>query len=34
MAGVMAPGATVVVTPDSLRSGGAGKKITVMTAGK
>ena len=34
MAGVVTPGTTVVVTPDTLRSGGAGKKMTVMTAGK
>lgn len=34
MAGVVTPGTTVVVTPDTLQSGGAGKKMTVMTAGK
>jgi hypothetical protein len=34
MAGVVTPGTTVVVTPDTLQSGGAGKRITVMTAGK
>jgi hypothetical protein len=34
MAGVVTPGTTVVVTPDTLRSGGAGKRMTVMTAGK
>jgi len=34
MVGVAVPGTTVVVTPDTLRSGGAGKKMTVMTAGK
>lgn len=34
MAGVVTPGTTVVITPDTLRSGGAGKKMTVMTAGK
>lgn len=34
MIGVAVPGTTVVVTPDTLRSGGAGKKMTVMTAGK
>jgi hypothetical protein len=34
MAGVVTPGTTVVVTPDTLRSGGAGKKMTVMTTGK
>jgi hypothetical protein len=33
MASVVAPGTTVVVTPDTLQSGGAGKKMTVMTAG-
>lgn len=33
-ADVVTPGTTVVVTPDTLRSGGAGKKMTVMTAGK
>ncbi|ATE63745.1 hypothetical protein COO09_08630 [Rhizorhabdus dicambivorans] len=33
-ASVVTPGTTVVVTPDTLRSGGAGKKMTVMTAGK
>ncbi|MES2497845.1 MAG: L,D-transpeptidase [Pseudomonadota bacterium] len=33
MAAVVAPGTTVVVTPDTLRSGGAGKKMTVMTGG-
>ncbi len=33
-AGVVVPGTTVVVTPDTLRSGGAGKKMTVMTSGK
>jgi hypothetical protein len=33
MADVVAPGTTVVVTLDTLRSGGAGKKMTVMTAG-
>ncbi|MFD2498458.1 hypothetical protein ACFSTI_05840 [Rhizorhabdus histidinilytica] len=34
MAAVVAPGTTVVVTPDTLQTGGAGKKMTVMTAGK
>ncbi len=34
MAGVVTPGTTVVVTPDTLQSGGTGKKMTVMTAGK
>lgn len=34
MVGVAVPGTTVVVTPDTLRSGGAGKKMTVMTSGK
>jgi len=34
MAAVVAPGTTVVVTPDTLRSGGAGRKMTVMTAGR
>ena len=34
MIGVAVPGTTVVVTPDTLRSGGAGKKMTVMTSGK
>jgi len=34
MAGVVTPGTTVVVTPDTLRSGGAGKKMTVMISGK
>lgn len=34
MAAVVAPGTTVVVTLDTLQSGGAGKKMTVMTAGK
>ncbi|KKC23946.1 hypothetical protein WP12_22080 [Sphingomonas sp. SRS2] len=34
MIGIATPGTTVVVTPDTLRSGGAGKKMTVMTAGK
>ena len=33
-AAVVTPGTTVVVTPDTLRSGGAGKKMTVMTSGK
>jgi len=33
MADVVTPGTTVVVTLDTLRSGGAGKKMTVMTAG-
>jgi len=33
-AGVVTPGTTVVITPDTLQSGGAGKKMTVMTAGK
>ena len=33
MAGVVTPGTTVVVTPDTLQSGGAGKKMTVMTSG-
>lgn len=32
MAGVVTPGTTVVVTPDTLRSGGAGKPMTVITA--
>lgn len=31
---VVVVGTTVVVTPDTLQSGGAGKKMTVMTAGK
>ncbi|SNS66038.1 L,D-transpeptidase catalytic domain [Sphingomonas laterariae] len=30
LAGILAPGATVVLTGDSLRSGGAGKKLTVI----
>ncbi len=34
MAGVVTPGTTVVVTPDTLQQGGSGKKMTVMTAGK
>jgi hypothetical protein len=34
MIGVAVPGTTVVVTPDTLRSGGAGRKMTVMTSGK
>lgn len=34
MAGVVTPGTTTVVTPDALRSGGAGKTMTVMTAGE
>lgn len=34
MAAVVFPGTTVVVTPDTLQTGGAGKKMTVMTAGK
>lgn len=34
MAAVAMPGTTVVVTLDTLRQGGAGKKMTVMTAGK
>ena len=34
MAGVVTPGTTVVVTPDTLMAGGSGKKMTVMTAGK
>ena len=34
MAGVVTPGTTVVITPDTLRTGGTGKKMTVMTAGK
>ncbi|KRB79799.1 hypothetical protein ASE00_19005 [Sphingomonas sp. Root710] len=33
-ADVVTPGTTVVITPDTLQSGGAGKKMTVMTAGK
>ena len=33
-AGVVTPGTTVVVTPDTLQSGGAGRKMTVMTSGK
>lgn len=33
-AAVVTPGTTVVVTLDTLQSGGAGKKMTVMTAGK
>lgn len=33
-AGVVVPGTTVVVTPDTLRSGGTGKKMTVMTSGQ
>ena len=33
-AAVVTPGTTVVVTPDTLQSGGAGKKMTVMTSGK
>jgi hypothetical protein len=33
-AGVVTPGTTVVVTPDTLQSGGAGKKMTVITTGK
>jgi hypothetical protein len=33
MASVVVPGTTVVVTPDTLSSGSAGKKMTVMTAG-
>lgn len=33
-ADVVRPGTTVVITPDTLRSGGAGRKMTVMTAGK
>ena len=34
MAGVVTPGTTVVVTLDTLRAGGSGKKMTVMTTGK
>ena len=34
MAGVVTVGTTVVVTLDTLRQGGSGKKMTVMTAGK
>ena len=34
MVGVAVPGTTVVVTPDTLRSGGAGREMTVMTSGK
>jgi hypothetical protein len=33
-ADVVAPGTTVVVTPDTLQTSGAGKPLTVMTAGK
>ncbi|TAK08351.1 MAG: L,D-transpeptidase, partial [Rhizorhabdus sp.] len=33
-ASVVVPGTTVVVTPDTLISGGAGRKMTVMTSGK
>jgi hypothetical protein len=33
-ADVVTPGTTVVITPDTLQSGGAGKKMTVMTSGK
>jgi hypothetical protein len=32
--GIIEPGTTVVVTPDSLQSGGAGKRMTVMTAAR
>lgn len=32
MAGVVTPGTTVVVTPDTLRTGASGRKMTVMTA--
>lgn len=34
MASVVTPGTTVVITTDTLQSGGAGKKMTVLTAGK
>jgi len=34
MAAVVFPGTTVVITPDTLRSGGSGKKMTVMTSGQ
>jgi hypothetical protein len=34
MASVVTVGTTVVVTPDTLRSGGAGKPMRVMTTGK
>jgi len=33
-AAVVTPGTTVVITLDTLRSGGTGKKMTVMTAGR
>jgi len=34
MASVVVPGTTVVITIDTLQSGGAGKKMTVMTSGE
>ncbi|RVT92521.1 L,D-transpeptidase [Sphingomonas crocodyli] len=34
MASVVTPGTTVVVTPDTLRSGGTGTKMTVLTTDK
>ncbi|MDB5687725.1 MAG: L,D-transpeptidase, partial [Rhizorhabdus sp.] len=34
LASVLTLGTTVVVTPDTLRSGNAGRKLTVITAGK
>jgi hypothetical protein len=33
LAAILVPGTTVVVTRDTLRSGGAGRKMTVMTGG-